>query len=54
MSKVKLVVIKPWISKRIVELLGSEDEVLIGYCISMLEQEVCVSSWLTKYSHYLL
>lgn len=40
MKKIKLEVIKPWISKQITELLGFEDEVLIGYVLSMLEEKV--------------
>ena len=43
MSKVKLEVLKPWIGKRIEELLGVEDEVVVGLCINMLEEkgEIC-------------
>ncbi|KAF8819311.1 PWI domain-containing protein [Cardiosporidium cionae] len=35
-SKVSLDVMKPWISKRITELLGVEDEIVIDYCMSQL------------------
>ena len=37
MSKVVLEVIKPWIGVRISELLGLEDEVVVGFAISSLE-----------------
>src|SRR4051794_32203792 len=40
MKKVKLDVIKPWISKKITDLLGFEDEVLIGYVFGLLEEKV--------------
>jgi len=39
MKKVKLDVIKPWITQKITELLGFEDEVLIGYINSLLEEK---------------
>ena len=43
MDKVNLDTIKPWIQKRITELLsGVEDEVLIEYIFEMLEaSKVC-------------
>ncbi|SCV71221.1 BQ2448_2809 [Microbotryum intermedium] len=37
MRKVELTVMKPWIAKKTVELLGFEDEVLIEYITSLLE-----------------
>jgi hypothetical protein len=41
MKKVNLEVIKPWIGKKVTELLnGFEDEVLIAYIISLLEEKV--------------
>lgn len=39
MRKVELSVIKPWIAKKIVELLGFEDDVLIEYVSGILEDE---------------
>jgi hypothetical protein len=39
MRKVNLQVIKPWIAKKIVELNGMEDEVLVEYAMSLLEAE---------------
>ena len=50
MKKVNLDVIKPWISKRITEMLGFEDDVVIDFCFNMLEktQVICqglVQGW---------
>ncbi|KAG2206153.1 hypothetical protein INT47_003802 [Mucor saturninus] len=39
MKKVNLDVIKPWISNRITELLGLEDEIVIDYTCSLLEEK---------------
>ncbi|KAI8059395.1 PWI domain-containing protein [Gilbertella persicaria] len=39
MNKVNLDVIKPWISNRITELLGFEDEVIIDYTCGLLEEK---------------
>lgn len=44
MSKVELKVIKPWISKKVVEILGFEDDVLIDFIFNMLEADVGVST----------
>jgi len=38
MTKVTLEVMKPWIATRVTELLGVEDEVLIGMIIVLLEE----------------
>jgi len=38
MAKVKIEVIKPWITKRVTELLGFEDEVVINLIFNMLEK----------------
>ncbi|KAJ2489467.1 separin protein [Coemansia sp. RSA 2050] len=38
MSKVNLEIIKPWISRKIHELLGIEDEVLFEYVVNMLQE----------------
>lgn len=40
MSKVNLDILKPWITKRITELLGMEDDVLIEFIFNQLEEEV--------------
>eukprot|EP00474_Spongospora_subterranea_P009323 CRZ09781.1 hypothetical protein [Spongospora subterranea] len=37
MSKVALETIKPWISQRITDLLGIEDDVVVNLCFNMLE-----------------
>ncbi|KAG2553037.1 hypothetical protein PVAP13_9KG499152 [Panicum virgatum] len=39
MSKVKMDVMKPWIAKRVTELLGFEDEVLINFIYGLLEEK---------------
>ncbi|KAJ2869018.1 Serine/arginine repetitive matrix protein 1 [Coemansia aciculifera] len=38
MSKVNMEVIKPWISRKINELLGIEDEVLFEYVVNLLQE----------------
>lgn len=43
MKKVNLDVIHPWISNRITELLGLEDDVLIDYTCTLLEEKVTIS-----------
>lgn len=40
MKKVNFDVINPWISNKITELLGFEDEVVSDYASSLLEEEV--------------
>ena len=39
MRKVNLSVIRPWITKKIVELIGIEDEVVVEYAMGLLEDE---------------
>ncbi|XP_042000096.1 serine/arginine repetitive matrix protein 1-like isoform X2 [Salvia splendens] len=39
MTKVKIDVMKPWIAKRVTELIGFEDEVLINFIYGLLEGE---------------
>lgn len=39
MRKVNLNVIRPWIAKKVVELAGFEDEVVVEYAIGMLEEQ---------------
>ena len=39
MRKVNLAVIRPWIAKKIVELIGIEDEVVVEYAMGLLEDE---------------
>ncbi|CAN4128352.1 unnamed protein product [Withania somnifera] len=40
MTKVKMDVMRPWIAKRVTELIGFEDEVLINFIYSLLEHKV--------------
>jgi serine/arginine repetitive matrix protein 1 len=37
MNKVNLDVIKPWITRAVIDLLGFEDDVVIDYAFSQLE-----------------
>ncbi|CAJ0759657.1 15795_t:CDS:1, partial [Entrophospora sp. SA101] len=37
-SKVNMSVIRPWIAQKIVEILGSEDEVVVNYVFGLLEE----------------
>lgn len=39
MDKINLDVIKPWITMRINEILGIEDDVVIEYIMSQLEEK---------------
>lgn len=38
MSKVKLEVLKPWIGKKITEILGWEDDVVVEFVVNQLEE----------------
>lgn len=46
MSKVNLEVIKPWITKRVTEILGFEDDVVIEFIFNQLEVKVTVLLWI--------
>ena len=46
MSKVNLEVIKPWITKRVTEILGFEDDVVIEFIFNQLEVKVLIHRWL--------
>jgi serine/arginine repetitive matrix protein 1 len=37
MKKVNLQVMRPWIAKRVVDLVGFEDEVVVEYAMGLLE-----------------
>lgn len=39
MRKVNLQVIRPWVAKKVVELVGLEDEVLVEYAMGLLEDQ---------------
>eukprot|EP00933_Yihiella_yeosuensis_P021580 TRINITY_DN17051_c0_g2_i1.p1 TRINITY_DN17051_c0_g2~~TRINITY_DN17051_c0_g2_i1.p1 ORF type:complete len:256 (-),score=63.74 TRINITY_DN17051_c0_g2_i1:91-858(-) len=38
MSKVSMDVMKPWIAKRITELMGFEDDIVVDFCVAQLEE----------------
>jgi len=40
MTKVNMEVIKPWVTRRVTELLGFEDEVLINFIHGLLDAKV--------------
>uniref|UniRef100_A0A452FHU6 PWI domain-containing protein n=1 Tax=Capra hircus TaxID=9925 RepID=A0A452FHU6_CAPHI len=44
MSKVNLEVIKPWITKRVTEILGFEDDVVIEFIFNQLEKAMATHS----------
>jgi serine/arginine repetitive matrix protein 1 len=39
MRKVNLQVIRPWVAKKVVELVGFEDEVVIEYAMGLMEDD---------------
>lgn len=59
MSKVKLDVLKPWITQKITEILKMEDDVVIDYVNNQLEEKVslypsrllCVFLLISKCNH---
>lgn len=51
MTKVNLEVIKPWITQRVTEILGFEDDVVIEFIFNQLEEKVLPSNlYLLLYS----
>merc|ERR1712083_691568 len=38
MSKVSMDVMKPWITRRVTELMGFEDDIVVDYCIANLNE----------------
>lgn len=40
MTKVNLEVVKPWITQRVTEILGFEDDVVIEFIFNQLEEKV--------------
>lgn len=44
MSKVKLDVIKPWITTKITQILGMEDDVVVEFVYNQLEEKVRIPS----------
>jgi len=52
MRKVNVTIIRPWVAKKIVELVGIEDEVVVEYAMGLLEDEsqpVCAIMILSNY-----
>jgi serine/arginine repetitive matrix protein 1 len=49
MRKVELSVMRPWIARKVSELLGFEDDVVIEYVNGLLEDESNPVSGLTDY-----
>ena len=49
MRKVNINVLRPWVAKKIIELIGLEDEVVVEYAMGLLEDEQnpvrCFLSW---------
>jgi len=39
MSKVNLEVLRSWIVKKVVELIGTEDEVVVNFVMGLLEKD---------------
>jgi serine/arginine repetitive matrix protein 1 len=39
MRKVNLGVMRPWVTKKVVELVGLEDEVVVEYAMELLEDK---------------
>ena len=42
LKKVNLNVLKPWITRAVIDLLGFEDEVVVDYAFSLLEETTSV------------
>ena len=45
MRKVNLSVIRPWVVKKVVELVGFEDEVVVEYAMGLLEDDSQPVRW---------
>ena len=42
LTKVNLPVLKPWITRAVIDLLGFEDDVVVDYAFSLLEETTSV------------
>lgn len=51
MHKVKIEVLKPWITQRITELLGMEDDVVVEFVFNQLDDDK-VSAFI-DFTHFL-
>ena len=40
LKKVKMEIVKPWITQRVTELMGMEDELVINFVFAQLELDV--------------
>ena len=49
MTKVNLDIIKPWINKKVTEMLGFEDDVVIGFVFNQLEERVSLPAIIAMY-----
>lgn len=47
MAKVKLDVLRPWISKKITDILHIEDDVVVEFVYNQLEEEKVITNLLT-------
>lgn len=45
MTKVKLDIIKPWITHRLEELLGMDDDVVIEFVFNQLDEKVRIEQF---------
>ncbi len=52
MTKVNLEVVKPWITQRVTEVLGFEDDVVIEFVFNQLEEKVDGRSSLSLHTCY--
>ncbi len=43
LKKVKMEIMKPWITQRVTELMGLEDELVINFVFTQLELDVTVN-----------
>uniref|UniRef100_A0A8C6NWH6 Serine and arginine repetitive matrix 1 n=1 Tax=Nothobranchius furzeri TaxID=105023 RepID=A0A8C6NWH6_NOTFU len=50
MTKVNLEVIKPWITQRVTEILGFEDDVVIEFIFNQLEEKTQLNSSIIIFS----
>ena len=44
LKKVNLNILKPWITRAVIDLLGFEDEFVVDYAFSLLEETTSVCS----------
>jgi len=51
LTKVNLDVMKPWITRAVIDLLGFEDEMVVDYAFSLLEQDTKVSQPFPRRTH---